>query len=182
MAMRWLSFFILAIVVLTLQSALMPRLELFGARPDLILVVVVFFAMHAERHNAVLTAWLLGMLADLMTIERFGLLALSYALVAMTVASVRDFLFRYNAFSQFVVTAVAAWLVGVGWFAYRHVMFDPGGGMAIEVLVTLVLTPLYTGLLAVPVHGAMLVVLRAFGVTPPRYTYTGLHKLEAGRV
>ncbi len=125
--MRWLSFSILAVVVLTLQSALVPRLEVLGARPDLILVVTVFFAMHAPRRDAVLTAWLLGMIADLMTIERFGLLALSYALIAMIVASVRDFLFRYNAFSQIAVTAAASVLLGVGWLFYRRVLFDPAG-------------------------------------------------------
>ena len=180
--MRWLSFSILAVVVLTLQSALIPRIELFGARPDLILVVTVFFAMHAGRRHAVLVAWLLGMTADLMTIERFGLLALSYALIAMTVASVRDFLFRYNAFSQIVVTAAASLLIGAGWLFYRRVLFDPGVALVGDMVVTLILTPIYTGLTAPPIHGIMLALLRAFGLTPPRYTFAGLHKLEAGRV
>ncbi len=180
--MRWLSFSILAVVVLTFQSALAPRIEVFGARPDLILVVTVFFAMHARRRDAVLTAWLLGMLADLMTIERFGLLSLSYALIAMSVASVRDYLFRYNAFSQLVVTAAASLLIGVGWLFYRRLLFDPGAALVGDIVVTLILTPIYTGLAAPPIHGAMLVGLRWFGLTPPRYTFAGLHKLEAGRV
>lgn len=180
--MRWLSFFILAVVVLTLQSALLPRIELFGARPDLILVVTVFFAMHAGRRDAVLAAWLLGMLADLMTIERFGLLSLSYALIAMTVTSARDFLFRYNAFSQLVVTAAASLLIGVGWLFYRRLLFDPGGALVGDIAVTLILTPIYTGLAAPPIHGAMLVLRRSFGLTPPRYTFSGVHKLEADRV
>jgi len=180
--MRWLSFFILAMFVLTLQSALAPRLEVFGARMDLCLIVTVFFAMHAGRRNAVLAAWLLGMLADLMTIERFGLLSLSYALIALLVSSVRDYLFRYNAFSQFVVTAVAAMMVCAGWFCYRRVLFDPGMPFLGDVFVNVILAPLYTGLVAIPIHGAMLAVLRTFGLTPPRYTFTGLHRLEAGRV
>jgi len=180
--MRWLSFSILVIIVLTLQSALAPRIELFGARPDLILVVTVFFAMHAGRREAVLCAWLLGVLADLMTIERFGLLALSYALIAMIVASVRDFLFRYNAFSQFVVTAAASLLIGIGWFFYRHVVFDPGTALLGDLVVTVLLTPIYTGMAALPIHGVMLVVLRWFGLNVPRYTFSGLHRLEAGRV
>jgi len=154
----------------------------FGARPDLVLVVTVFFAMHAGRRDAVLSGWLLGMLADLMTIERFGLLSLSYALIAMVVASVRDFLFRYNAFSQFVVTAVASLLVGFAWFVYRRVLFDPGMPILADLAITLILTPIYTGLAALPVHAVLLVVLRSFGLTPPRYTFSGLHKLEAGRV
>jgi len=58
--MRWLSFLLLGVVLLTLQSAVAPRIELLGARPDWLLVVVVFFAMHAPPRDAVIGAWIIG--------------------------------------------------------------------------------------------------------------------------
>jgi len=166
----------LAIGVLTLQSALMPHVALFGARPDLVLVVVVFFGMHAKWRDALLAAWLCGALADLMTIERFGLLSLSYAMAALVVASVREFLFRYNAFSQFALTAATASVVGLVWLVYERIMFHPSSPFAGDAFVMVLLAPLYTGALAQPVHAVLLPVSRAFGLTPPRYTFSGLHR------
>ncbi len=172
----------LAIGVLTLQSALMPRVLLFGARPDLVLVVTVFFGMHAKWRDALLAAWVFGVLADLMTIERFGLLSVSYAMAAVLVASVRDFLFRYNAFSQFALTAATASFVGLGWLVYQRIMFDPSSSLVADAVVALILAPVYTGVLAPPVHAVLLPVSRVFGLTPPRYTFPGLHKHGGARV
>ncbi len=180
--MRWVSFFTLAVGVLTLQSALIPHVELLGARPDLLLVVTVFFAMHAKWRDALVASWAIGAMADLMTIERFGLLALSYAMSAVIVASVRDFLFRYNAFSQFMVTAVAASLVGLGWLVYQRIMFALSSSFVTDAVVLLLLTPVYTGLLAPPLHAVLLPMSRVFGLTPPRYTFAGLHKHGGPRV
>jgi rod shape-determining protein MreD len=180
--MRWLSLLVLAIVVLTYQSALAPRLEIVGARPDLILLVSVFFAMHAPWRDAILAAWVLGAAADLMTVERFGLLSVVYALAAMIVASARDYLFRYNAFSQFVVTAFAGVVTGVLLLSYRRILYSPGVSLWADAAISVVLGPLYTAVFAPPVQGAMLMTLGWFGVAPPRYTFSGLHKLESGRV
>ena len=90
--MRWVVFLVLAVPILTAQSALSQRMELFGARPDWLLVLVVFVALHARRHDAVLGAWVLGMAADLMTkglkdylvkpVEREKLLAVVGKMVA----------------------------------------------------------------------------------------------------
>ena len=86
---------LLAVLALTLQSAIAPRLAIFGVRPDWILVLVVFFALHGRRRDAVIAGWSLGMCADLMSIERVGLLALSYALAAWVGYAVdRDLIWR----------------------------------------------------------------------------------------
>ena len=57
--MRWPAFGICAICVLTLQVAIAPRFELFGQRPDWLLVVIVFFALYSRSTDAVLGAWCL---------------------------------------------------------------------------------------------------------------------------
>jgi len=180
--MRWISLLLLVLVVVTFQSALAPHMAIWGARPDLILLVVVFFAMHAPWRDAIIAAWVLGAAADLMTIERFGLLSLTYAMAALLVASAREYLFRYNAFSQFVVTACAASFVGLWLLIYRSLMYAPGVSLWSDALISLVVAPLYTAFFAPVVQGVMLVILGWFGLTPPRYTFSGLHKLEAGRV
>ena len=180
--MRWISVLMLALFVLTLQSSLVPRFSIVGARPDLVLVVSVFFGMHAKWRDALLAAWIMGALGDLMTIERFGLLSVSYALGAAFVASVREYLFRYNAFSQFALTAATSSLVGLGWLVYQRTMFAPSSSVVGDAMVLLLLTPLYTGILAPLAHAVLLPMSRLFGLTPPRYTFPGLHKQGGARV
>ena len=86
--MRWLTFGILGVVFIVMQSTLAPRMEILGARPDFLLVLVVFFGMHGKLPDVAVGAWLLGFVADLMSIERLGLMAFSYMLTALLVASV----------------------------------------------------------------------------------------------
>ncbi len=131
--MRWLTFFISMGVVLTCQSAIAPAFEIFGARPDWLLVLVVFFAMFARPGDAVVGAWMLGLAADLMTIERLGFLALSYTLVAIGVSSVRGYLFCYRGATQFAVCLIACMLLQCGWLVYRYAMYGAGGGLFVDV-------------------------------------------------
>ena len=130
--MRWLTFMLLVVVLLTAQTTLAPRLALIGARPDWLLIVIVFFALHAPAQDAVIGAWIIGGCADLMTIERPGLLALSYTLVAMAVTPIREYLFRYRALTRFVVTLLSCLLIRVGWTAYSRILSDPGESLLVD--------------------------------------------------
>ena len=111
--MRWLTFIILAIVAVSLQATVAGRVSWFGARPDWVLVLVVFYALHARADDAMPAAWVVGALADLMTIERFGLLALCYGLTAMVVCGVRDLVFTGHPLTQFGVTLACGVMVQV---------------------------------------------------------------------
>src|SRR5690349_6692345 len=82
-AMRWLPYFILAYVTLGLQIGLGEYLSWHGARPNLVLVAVLFVALHAPRDAALLGCFSLGLLQDLLSQHPPGLYALSYGLVAM---------------------------------------------------------------------------------------------------
>ncbi len=180
--MRWLTFMIFTVVVLTFQSAFAPRVELFGIRPDWLLGVVVFFAMYARPSDAVAGAWIIGACGDLMTIERLGLLALSYGLAAMLVTSVREYLFRYYGVTQFVVTFLVCLLIRVGWTVYRRVLYGPVDPLLIELMTDCLLVSLYTAAWVPLMHKVLLSVSRWFGIVRPRYTYAGLHGLVNTRV
>lgn len=180
--MRWLTFFLLAAAVLTLQSTVAPRLEVLGARPDWLLVVVVFFSLYAPRREAVISAWIVGMAADLMTVERLGLLALSYALVAAGITSVREHFFRYRAATQFVVTLAACLLVQAAWLAYRRALYDTAEPFLADLTVDVVTAAIYTAVWAVLLHKGLLRMSGMLGLARPRYSYAGLHRLGDARV
>jgi len=167
--MRWLTFLILMVFGLVVQSALAPRIEVWGCRPDLLLVLVVFIAMHAAAKDALIGAWLIGACADVMTIERFGVLALSYTLAALLILSFRDLLFREDGWPQFIVTLGVCMLVHTAWVIYAHSMYDPASSVLFDLTVGTVVASLYTAMLAPPFHGVLLRQWRSLGLPRPAH-------------
>ncbi|MGD2109695.1 MAG: rod shape-determining protein MreD [Phycisphaerae bacterium] len=167
--MRWLTFLVLMVFALILQSALAPRLELLGIRPDLLLVFVIFFSMHAAPREAVLGAWLTGACADLLTIERFGVLALSYGLAAVLTLSFRDYLFRGHGWPQFVTTVAVCLLVRLAWLIYHRAMYDPGGSVLVELTAGVVAASVYTAVWAPLAQRVLLPWWRMLGMPRPAY-------------
>ena len=176
--MRWLTFTILALITLTLQGSVAFRFEMLGLRPDWILAVVVLVALYARPQDTVIGAWVLGLAADLMTLERLGFMALTYALVAWLVVAVRPFLFGYRATTQFLVTVGAALLVQTVWGVYRLCVYPDPAWSAGSVWVEISLGALYTGLWAPLIGKLLLRCARLLGFARPRYSYGGLHRLR----
>ena len=172
--MRWLTYAVLTVVALTLQAALAPWMELFAARPDFLLIVVVFLSLYAPLSDAIAAAWILGACADLMTIERFGLIALSYGLTAIIVTSIREYLFRYRVATQAVVALTTCLLVRTVWTVYYHRLYASPGPLLRDWLIGGVIVSIYTASLAPIGCRVLLSMSRLLGIARPRYGYAGL--------
>lgn len=168
--MRWLTFVILAVLALTLQAAVAPRLELFSARPDFLMIVVVFLGLYAPSRDAIAAAWVLGACADLMTIERFGVIALSYGLTAMAVTSYREYLFRYHVMTQTAVTLTACLMVRTAWTMYVHLLYELRGPLLTDWLTGGVVASAYTAALAPFAFPVLLRMSQWLGIPRPRGT------------
>lgn len=157
--MHWLPILVLTALTLAAQTSVVPRCELTGARPDLLLIVVVFFALKAPPGRAILVGWALGFLADLMSIERMGLMSLTYAASGVLLVSIRDSLFQRGPVAQFVVTLTLGLTIRAAWAVYVQVLYAAPIGSLRTVLLsaccTAVLAPLAFGLLipAAPLLG-----------------------------
>lgn len=180
--MRWVSFILFAALVLTLQSTIAVRFTLWGTRPDWLLAVVVFLGFRARRFDAVVGAWVLGALADLMTVERFGLLALSYAAAAMLIVSVRDLLFRDHGLTQFVVALIVSLMLQTVWLLYRRVLYDPAMPLFQDIALAVLLGSVYTALWAPLFHAILLPLSGVLGIPRPRYSHAGLRRLRGDHV
>ncbi|MCO6435955.1 MAG: rod shape-determining protein MreD [Phycisphaerae bacterium] len=180
--MRWFPFILALLITMTGQVAFAPRLELGGAWPDALLILVVYFALHAVPGDALVAAWIVGILADLMTIERMGLMATSYALAAGAVLVVREGLFRESLAVQAVVVLGAGFLVRGIWLIYRAALygwFDPAWRvLAVDGFWSAV----YTALWSIPMLAVLWRMRDVFGVARRRYTWAGLEKLESADV
>jgi len=157
--MRWIVFILLLCLILTVQSAVIPRLSLWGARADLLLATTVFLGLFARPRESIVAAWLLGVGADLLTIERFGLMSLTYVVIALSVSSIRLYVFRESRLTQLVVTLIAALLVNLFGLLYRHVVYDPGESVVRGLGGSVILASLYTTAMSMPLYA----VLRRLG-------------------
>jgi len=172
-----LTFILLAVLTVSLQATVAGRTSWAGARPDWVLVLVVFYALHARADDAMPAGWVAGALADLMTIERFGLLAVCYGLAAIVVCALRDWVFTRHPLTQFSATLVCALLVQVLWLAYRLVIGLPAGPAA-----AVFGSCLYTALWAPPVHWVLLKMPRLLGIHASQYAYARTPRVRGQRV
>ena len=175
--MRWITVIFCCLVALILQSALMPRLDLWGVRADLLIALVLFFALFAKPGDAFVIAWATGFTADLLSLERLGFLALSYSVCALLVISVREFLFCYRPATQFAVTLVVSLILRSCWIGYRSVMYPETASLAEMVGMDVVLGSVYTAALTPVVHGVLLRCRGMFGIAKPRYSHAGMPKV-----
>jgi len=96
------------LTALLLQSAVLARLPLPGGAPDLLLVVVVAFALVEGPLSGTLTGFASGLLLDLGADHELGRAALVYALVGYGAGLLADDRPRSPALPLLVVAAAAA--------------------------------------------------------------------------
>ncbi|MCK4657909.1 MAG: rod shape-determining protein MreD [Phycisphaerae bacterium] len=169
--MRWFGFAICAVVVLTLQTTIAWRLEVRGARPDWMLVLAVFFALHTRSMDGLFGAWVLGAAVDIMSIERFGLISACYGASALAIYATREHFFRDNPLTHFMLTFVCAAIIGVVTTIYRAVAVGVVGGGVPAVGGGILLAAGYTAAWAPLLHYALLKFPRLLGVGAPRRSY-----------
>jgi len=102
------------LTALLLQTAVLARLPLPGAPPDLLLVLVVAFALTEGPLSGTVTGFVTGLLADLGADHELGRVALVYALVGYLVGLAHDdrprsFLLPLGAVAAAAAGAVAAY-------------------------------------------------------------------------
>lgn len=174
--MRTLVWIIGGTVLLALQAGLAPRLELWGARPDWLLVAVVFFGLHVRAGNAAGGAWCLGFAADLLTLERPGLLAITYTVSALVVAALREYVFRMSATTQFFLVLAMGLLVRGAWLIYRQLAYAGAANWMAQIGSDVLWGAVYTALFAPPMHRLLMKIGKPMGMRFPRYSHAGMGK------
>ena len=87
---RFLLGAVVVVTALLAQGTVLARLPLPGAAPDLVLVVVVAFALVEGSRSGLVTGFVAGLLADLGGDAQLGRLALAYAVVGYLCGLVHD--------------------------------------------------------------------------------------------
>jgi rod shape-determining protein MreD len=160
--MRWLAYFILAYIMLGLQAGLAVHLSIGSAKPNLVVLAVIFIAIFAPRDAAMLGAFVLGFLQDLLTGQALGVYAFSYGLVAMFTVSTQQVVYRGHPLTHFSLALVAQ-LMTMSVIVLHGLIRGPW----LQIL-PLFYSALYTACLAPMVLGVLGRMKRGFAFQPPR--------------
>lgn len=111
--MRFLRLAILASAAAVASLRYPTGLTSIGLAPDWLLLPALLLALVARRERAVVLAFGFGLVADLLSVEPFGLRAFLFALAGWTVSRVRDELFSDHPLTQAATGFVVALLISL---------------------------------------------------------------------
>lgn len=137
----------IALLVMLLQVTVFSSFELWGARPDLALSVVLFFSLFMERREALALGFAVGTLTDALSGGALGVHALGYMLVALAASRFREDLYASHVLTQVALAFPAALFTSVLVMARLWVLsvsFDAGAAFDTALassLYTAALTP-----------------------------------------
>jgi rod shape-determining protein MreD len=98
--MRMTTFVILAFAAVVADSSIAPEIEILGARPDLLVLVIVYGSLALGARPATIAGFLVGLVADSEMPDYLGLHALALTVIAYTCAGVWDRLVKTNVLVQ----------------------------------------------------------------------------------
>jgi len=113
---RWLRFAVLLCLVTVLQAGLLAHLE---DRPDLLLILLVFFAVYYTTPEAIITSFIIGFAADIIVIgSAMGPQIISFGLFGTLLA----YLNRVIAIRRMPYQAAAIFVTGLLTGAGAHLL------------------------------------------------------------
>lgn len=119
--MHWLRFVALLLVATLLQADLLNAIEVAGTKPDLLLILLAFFAIFCEPGPAIIASFSIGLAADLIG-PSMGPATLSLGLLGTGLCCLSKFV----TLRRMVFQAVAIFVLGfaTAFFAYLLSLFQ----------------------------------------------------------
>lgn len=115
--MRWIPFTLLLAAATLLNSGNLLNLIAVGSlniRPDLLLIMMIFFAVQADWRDGVIAAFIIGLAADISGVA-MGPHVLTYGLIGAILAQTRRVVImkrkRHQALSIFVIALIAGVMI-----------------------------------------------------------------------
>ena len=124
-----LLFSCLVITSVIIQVSLLPVFVRSPFKPDLLLVIMVYIALHGSFKAGAPLAWLLGMLDDVYSGLYLGLNAATFLISFLVIKSVSERLYADSAI-LFVLTVAGVTLAGFTLNLLLAVMFTASPGIA----------------------------------------------------
>lgn len=98
---------LIIIIVLLVQSTVFGRMNIFGVRPDLAMLILIFIAAGAEPAESIFYGFFIGFIQDVYTPEYLGFNTLTMSLIGFSLGIVKETLTVENYLVKTLVTLVA---------------------------------------------------------------------------
>ncbi len=108
----FLKVLLAALAAALLQTTLIPRLALFGAVPDLFLLLVLFVGLRRGGPERWKSAWAIGLGRDLISYGRVGFYCLIFLLAGLAMSRLREHVFTEHPFTQIAIVFFSGLAVG----------------------------------------------------------------------
>ncbi len=106
--MRWFRFAILALIGTILQASLVDAIAITNIKPDLLLILLVFFAISCNSSEAIMTSFSIGFAADIIG-PVMGPQTISFGLFGTLLA----YLHRFINIRKMPHQALAIFIIGI---------------------------------------------------------------------
>ncbi|MCB9857805.1 MAG: rod shape-determining protein MreD [Phycisphaerales bacterium] len=175
--MRWIPFLILLYFGAVVQTTIAPVIEIHSIRPDLLIILAVYYALHAQRYDALLACWCTGFLIDLTSIgyashSNVGVHAVGLGVAGVLIVGMRDYTIQDSPFTQMIYCFATRLFVTCIMILHLTYVLDVEGA-AIRFLIIGVWEAVYTGLLAPYAFWALRRMRGALGLGPTRHLRMG---------
>ncbi|HPF38240.1 MAG TPA: rod shape-determining protein MreD [Phycisphaerae bacterium] len=175
--MRWIPFIILLYVGAVVQTTIAPVVEIRTIRPDLLMILAVYYALHAQRYDALLACWCVGFLIDLTSIgyashSNVGIHAVAMGLAGILIVGLRDYTIQDSPFTQMIYCFLMKLFVTSVMVLHMAYILDVEG-VTFRFLAIGFWEAVYTGLLAPYAFWALRRMRAALGLGPT-------HRLRMG--
>jgi rod shape-determining protein MreD len=110
--MIWLSFPILALAAAA-QATLLPQIRLFNGQPDLVFLIVLAWSIHATPAQAIVWAFVGGIMQDLLSAAPVGTSTLGLLIVIALLEALRSQLARVGVFTYIGLVLVGGFLIKI---------------------------------------------------------------------
>ncbi|MEA2735159.1 MAG: hypothetical protein QOE14_1610 [Humisphaera sp.] len=149
--MRLTAYFILVYLAIGLQIGMgdFARVGGSGARPDLVLLAVIFIGIHAPRDAALLGAFGIGLVKDMTTLSPLGLYAIAYSLVGIFTVSTQELVYRAHPVTHIMLGFAGSVLAGAVVLIHGWIKGPPASLAEVfgSALFTALVAPVVLGLL-----------------------------------
>lgn len=171
--MRWLLTIIMTYLIVLLQTTIgkmftFERFAIGPFGPDFMAIFVVFVTLFARTQvDALMVAWIAGMMVDLTTAggaglaTRVGVMPLCYMLGAWVVFNLREGLYRDRFLPQMMVAGIFCLISHMVWIIIQSIFGSVGWGVFGRLIGQVLLSSIYTGLFA-PLLCFVLMFTRGF--------------------
>lgn len=143
-------FIFLVILVLILQGVLIGGIQLRWGRPDLPLILLIFWAWHNNWKQGLIAGFVIGLLVDILFFPLLGLNAFSLALVGFLVAEIRERVYQDNVIFFILLIGAATVLNGII-LSFWLLVFDISPSFLEKIVFIVFPTLLYNCIISFPI-------------------------------